>query len=1149
MLATVISTSQHFHTEEAKHNREGDESNSLTASTSPKEHLKQVLGAASRSKEELERNNRTNRQQHVALRDVDNFTASSLVQRPHQAVHQATHDAARSSSEQNDGPNAGQDDLPKDDQAARDAAPSSSSSEQNDGPNTGQDDLPKDDQGTLHREGSTLSRKDKKDSTKKSLVLDLVHVKSTPARSTCWDLLLELLWEDPQNEVSPDLESRIEQDYEKLITYKNRDLLARPLHFAIWIVSNHEMFGSREDAFVGYPRGHEMSLLLSKKADPMSTAYYKRKDEKVELSAMHIAAGLGCICAMELLLESSPHNEHEVLNRYCLKDGLPYYAPLHDAAFCGQKAAAVWLLDKKATPTAKNAEGWTPLHWLACRGLDSAVEDVEDIVKSLLKNKASVREGTADISDRDNANLIPLELAVKPGSLFPKHLLYLLAPSYEALEQGQLAPSMSRGNLMSNSSFFEDLALMSSHSYRAAHDFATKICAHGEFACSKAVADAQRPNSVDCIASLFHMAPEAAACMLGILVETPLMESPGHHGLSSRAVLSGRQMRCDYQPDSKEQNLGPHQLRVSWPLWKFNSDSHTAPPWHERLIRTPPEIQSRSLSVFDVETKALLLPNILDIDIFMAWSSARGVHRDIFKSLPIRGAIQCLWDSLVGPVFHLTLLFHLVDGIVLLAWGLTPAGMPLFSRLSAVDSGSTLPKSGCSEPVLWNLVLASVIREGVSTAWWFLSLCSKWRKHLKNSRSWNVQGHGEDQVLLSGLHTLWHPLKIFDFSHGTQLLDICLCVFKALFLMLLHVEPDMDFMTDWQQALLAVCFFMQALLFVYNLRVSSFGGKKILVLLKTLSSGAVGEVFMVALLILGCFISTAMMLDRSGSVGWVFLSLFRGLLLGDGAGLDNLGFDIESDQRITEDSMMVHLLNLMSILGTITFILILNMVIAIYSTEYSRLESQSDALFNLERARYSCNCLLGLMKLKQNRPFVLWAMRLLWVACLAGVVVILWFFHRQQGPLAVLLAVAQVTLQALMMRSDWFTLGANGSEGPSEAHYLWICYKCDKSEEQDPFGLDSIREQAFRSQADGELELLLSDLKEKLLDMPSKTEMLEMMSRRSPLLSPRKPIDFRSQSSLGSPSPKRNFSAPAYGSSKPRLEEQLHVLSDEQVSL
>ena len=30
------------------------------------------------------------------------------------------------------------------------------------------------------------------------------------------------------------------------------------------------------------------------------------------------------------------------------------------------------------------------------------------------------------------AGKIPLEMAVKPGSLFPKHLLYLLAPSYQA---------------------------------------------------------------------------------------------------------------------------------------------------------------------------------------------------------------------------------------------------------------------------------------------------------------------------------------------------------------------------------------------------------------------------------------------------------------------------------------------------------------------------------------------------------------------------------------------------------------------------------------------------------------------------------------------------------------------------------------------
>lgn len=1004
---------------------------------------------------------------------------------------------------------------------------------------SGHDDLARDDQVLLARKESTSSglARRAKDGQRRSLVLDLVHVSSSPARKTCWDLLVELLFEDPQCP-NQDLASQIEEEFDGLIVYKNRDLRARPLHFAIWIVSNHEKFGTREDAFEDYLEGHEMRLLLMKRADPMSTARYKRKDDLVELSAMHIAAGLGCVCAMELLLEYSPPNmEAELLNRYCLKGGKDYYAPLHDAAFCGQKAAAVWLLDKKALPTAKNDEGYTPLHWLACRGLDSA-EDVEDIVKSLLKHKASVRAATADVNQSDHTNQIPLELAVKPGSLFPKHLLYLLAPSYEDLAEAPFKPDLSR-NFQSNASFFEDLALMSSHSYRAAHDFAQKICAHGDIACNKAVSDAQRPNAVDCIASLFHMAPEAAACMLGILVETPLMESPGHHGLSSRAVLSGRQMRCDYQPDCKESSLGQHELHVEWPLWKYDSNTNVAPPWHSKLIEVPPEKQSRSLRVYDVETKALLLPNILDIDIFMAWSSARGVHRQIFQSLPIRGAIQCLWDSLVGQVFHLTLFFHVLDGFALLAWGLTPAGMPLFSRLSAVGSETTLPKSGRSEPALWNMVLASVIREGVNTAWWFAALCRKWQRHRKNSRSWNVADRdSQDKVLLSGLHTLWHPLKIIDFSHGTHLLDLSLCVVKVIFLSLLHTdsESDTDTMEDWQQAVLALCFFMQALLLVYSLRVSSYGGKKILVLLKTLSSGAVREVFMVALLILACFICTAMMLDRSGSVGWVFLSLFRGLLLGDGAGLDNLGFDIENGQDLNEAeaNSMIHLLNTMSILGTIAFILILNMVIAIYSTEYSRLESQSASLFSLERARYSCSCLLGLMKLRRSRPTAVWAMRLLPVACLAGAFVIFWFAPMQQGPwAAVLLATAQVTLQALMMRSDWFSVREDGSEGPDRNHYLWICYKCDKEKEDDPFSLDSIKEKAGFA-VEGELEvMLLSELKDKISALPSKSELINMvmmLNRKSPMASPKTPRSPTSQ-----PSPQKRFaksfssdSAPAF---------------------
>ena len=50
----------------------------------------------------------------------------------------------------------------------------------------------------------------------------------------------------------------------------------------------------------------------------------------------------------------------------------------------------------------------------------------QEVVRCLIRSNASVEQNTEE-------GKIPLEMAVKPGSLFPKQLLYLLAPSFQAI--------------------------------------------------------------------------------------------------------------------------------------------------------------------------------------------------------------------------------------------------------------------------------------------------------------------------------------------------------------------------------------------------------------------------------------------------------------------------------------------------------------------------------------------------------------------------------------------------------------------------------------------------------------------------------------------------------------------------------------------
>lgn len=893
-----------------------------------------------------------------------------------------------------------------------------------------------------------------------------------------------------QPHLPDDLLHAIEREHEELIPYKGRYLKGRPLHFAIWVASLNSLSPLGMDGL------EDVKILLWAKAEPNSSATYTRRKEVVELPALHIAAGLGCIAAMEMILDyvDSPSDE---INRFCFCGDREFYCALHDAVFNGKAKAAIWLLEQHADPSVKNMEGYTALHWLALRSMDED-SDVEEVVRSLIRSRASVEQSTEE-------GKIPLEMAVKPGSLFPKHLLYLLAPSYQALDGAQVR--------LHNCSFFEDLALMSSHSGKAAQDFADRIATLPvAVAKHKAIADAQHENAVDCMASLLQMAPEAAAVMLGLLLELearPIQENPGHHSLSSRAILWGRTLQCAYKPDQRMTRLGPRQNLVRWPEWKYDATLGHAPTWHGKLLQAPQEHQARSSKVFDVETLVLLLPNILDIDICMALASTRSVHRQIFNSLPVKAAVHCLWMELISTVFGLTLIFNFMDLLIFACWGLTPAGRPLLWRLTSSNNQDIGTNSSLQFPRFANFLLAGLLRDLVNISWWLYSLCWKWLRHKKNVTIAGTLGRGHE--LRSGLHSLWHPAKMFDLSHNTNMPELILILLKAVFLLSVQCVQGCDrAMSHWTQALLAVCFFMHSVKLIYMLRVSAFGGKKILVLLKTLVSGAMREMFLVAFLFFLAFVVTAVMLDRKGAISVVSWSLYRGLIFGDGAGLDNMGFAIEGSWRgesgfIEDIDVLQWLLTIMAILGTVTFIVILNMIIAIYSNEYGRLETESDLLFQRERAKYCCNCLLGMQKLRSRSCCFRYLVAAAVIFCTVGSILLFILFPSNDPnvapppPLAAfLLAVSQVGMQALMMHSDWFAVGRSGEEGPRQEHFLWTVRRC---EQRDLQAEQKQRRMETEAEANAKLQELMSEIRDHLAAQaapaPSKAVSSAYMSKRN----------------------------------------------------
>mmetsp|Transcript_28820 Transcript_28820/g.89693 ORF Transcript_28820/g.89693 Transcript_28820/m.89693 type:complete len:675 (-) Transcript_28820:172-2196(-) len=606
----------------------------------------------------------------------------------------------------------------------------------------------------------------------------------------------------------------------------------------------------------------------------------------------------------------------------------------------------------------------------------------------------------------------------------------------------------------------------------AANQLARQLLESEDPSCHHRVrADAQKDNAVDSMANLFHMAPEAAADMLQILMVKPRVEDSGRHPIRSRASLWGlfysRSMRCEYQSDADIKD------NLKWPVWKFDStrsddrflEDQKDILWHLRLVKTPDDSEERREYVDDVDTKVVLLPNILDIDIFMALASAGENHSRIFSKLPVQGIICCLWDHLITPAVITRLLFNGLDLAVQSVWGLTNVGPNGDSK----DTNSPL-----FAPVWWSILLAGLLRDVTNLVWWFCAFYEKWRGHYGNFQTWQKTMIERDAVTPRpdrsqepagsppkqrppGLHALWRPQAFF--TTGIIAYDLPMHCAKAWFLWDVwwggDSSPSME-MTDVQQALLTANALLTFFKLIYMLRLTN-GCKRVTTILSAFVSGAIREMFLVTSLFFSAVVLAFAILKRKNTSSWIGLHLYRGLLFGDGGALDFMGLDPEKQ----EDGSTVR--TMMMLATTILFnIVILNLTVAVYSSEYDRLERDSEVYLQRERAKTCCELLLSLQKIKLKDSSDAWRLQAAKVAGVAAVSASaallcfqqLGFVRLRSFVAACLFAFAQVAFQAINMASHWFPRRDYGLEGPDKDHFLWMCHRSNYGEDSCNADLD-----------------------------------------------------------------------------------------------
>jgi len=911
------------------------------------------------------------------------------------------------------------------------------------------------------------------------------------------------------SETPPDeLMSIATSRHEAKFVYKKRTLTGNLLHFTVNWTAQQVQKGKREEAeFV-------LNRLLECRADLRETAEYTNEDETSgetkgnKLEAIHIAAGRRCVAALKILVKHAREQGihlREYVNACC---ELEFYTPLHDASYFGQayqkgdvRSTIEFLLKYNADPLCEDKNGYTPLHWLAQIGFNPASE-LEEVVRLLLKHRARLDVKTRPLVKKEKGEegeeereegKIPLQLAASETSSFSRRLMYLLAPSIHFVEEaGSQGPRLARTRSAmfqppKNYSVFDDLCLLACHNTAAAESLAKQLADYADFPLLKKIRqDAQRHNAVDRVAQLFHMAPEAAARMLELLLVAPKVVDPSRHPIPMRARLVDffhqKPMHCAYEPDPdmngdkqvvenspasrEEAKAEAGDLKV--PRWNFDSDKEEAPPWHAKLVVVPENNGELIECMEDVDTGVLLLPNILDIDIFMALASMKPSHFRIFTTVPVQGIIYCLWDHLIVRPLYVRIVADIIGVCVMYTWGVQDSASK--ERTCAADAGGQTTGSCAKDgryssadtPLLWTILAASLFRD--------LSILinraySHWRKlqgHLRKYRRWyrrsklrtsskepDLTGRSpfgmgkngteceQDTQRPPSLHALWKPGAFLSWE--MLVLEAPLYMCKALFVSSTYAAAAAQDLTERQEQWLAASMWLQCMRLIYTVRLTVWG-KKVTTIMKTFFSGAIFGMLVVVFLSFMAVLLACKMLHCAGTTAELTLELYKGLLSGDVGALDTLanetkGFD--SAQGDAGDAARTVVVLCAIVLFNICM---LNLIIAIYSSEYERLDQESDQHFLRERASSCCDFLLGLPRIPGGLPREKVRHSLVGL-CLIGALCCMASAHAVA---ALCIAAAQVLLQAYLMDTPWFPWrgvgeGGDVEEGPAERHYLWLC--------------------------------------------------------------------------------------------------------------
>ncbi|OLP91783.1 hypothetical protein AK812_SmicGene26492 [Symbiodinium microadriaticum] len=813
------------------------------------------------------------------------------------------------------------------------------------------------------------------------------------------------------------------EEMNAIMIYKGRPLRAQLLHFAVWVSAQlHE--NSCVARLLPYLSQSDLSAKAKYRLKPGSM-------DEAWLDAIHVASGLGAVPVMHVLLQhvtqATGIDSAAYVNTPCLVHHVAppqsdmnmnmntneqsnanewdedFYMPLHDATNAGNVELSLWLLAHGADACAGNKDGVSPLHFVATRGIEGGLEaesQVTHLVQSLLRHRAGLDVRVPEENpNKQMAGKTPLELAALDGSRFPKHMMHVLAPCL---------------NSLSEPTFFSDIYFLVGLNEDAAlevvRELARRSIRQPELLHNLRF-DSQLSGRTDVMAAIFFEAPSAASEMLDLLMVEPHVQDVAKHNVPNKTsfwgLFSNLPMHCTYRPDVVVQD----SLLI--PSWKFDSqksfDQQPNIQWHADFIPAVHKSRQSRDHVSSVCVKALLIPNMLDMDIVMAMSRVESQDLPVFGKLSIQGIVHCLWENLFQTAWHFNLFCMVVELACCVHWG-----------LAGLHTLSINTKEGTWAAVSWVIMTSSGFRDILLLIVLLFNWSSKQLGHQSPlmQSMWSLRS---STLATWCLPTLFLSFIQLVFSYSAQSSVQKLTSFP---------EEELLFLST------NVLFRSWTIIYTCRLHAS---GLPIHAISNSLVGGATRQIMVITMMIFASFCFAFLIIDSNKKSSWVLSSAYRGLLFGSGMGLDNLGLDVgpgfgDNDVLMTE----------VSVIGSSFFcVIVLNLIIAVYSSEYNRVQGDIPHHFLHARTIYCLMYFLSGHTLPWkghhfNRLLLVGAVG----TCVLSIAAPIFLFVGVWIP-SVVLALAEVAILAALLQCDWFSM--EGVAHSKEEHFLWICYRADDS--------------------------------------------------------------------------------------------------------